>query len=406
MLLHGARGVVHGRQRIDIFRVPAAVFELALDADLVRGAVKYSRDVLVVIRLLDIPPHDLEQLCVRVAQLTHMSGDVTAQVRLAAAALHALEYHAHVGQQLRRQQHKHDRRAETFQQCAKVSVRVPSADHRDRVRDQKRQREEYPSVLAEHTGEQPRKREHHRIKRRAAVRDVHGDAHDRADGGAGQHPALHGRGHYQQQRRPAADRHEAEQLYPPHRYQHAGGGDEQRGAVAQLIRLAPARRGRERLAEKVAAAEGERGLKHELRREGYLVGLCREAAQKSGQRHDQPCNRRHEQTAFIKFQLLKHKAYSVHQHGSGDVAYPPVDAAAQQISQRRPREREHALYARPRGSHKGHTERRARCQHPRAGRHEARQHISAAAQRRAEARVKLASRYPSGKQFSSLSCHM
>ena len=35
------------------------------------------------------------------------------------------------------------------------------------------------------------------------------------------------------ERRPAANRHEAEQLYPPHRYQHAGGGDERRGAVAR-----------------------------------------------------------------------------------------------------------------------------------------------------------------------------
>ena len=261
-------------------------------------------------------------------------------------------------------------------------------------------------MLAEHAGEQPRKREHHRIKRCTAVRNVHGDAHNSADGSAGQHPALHGRGHHQQQRRPAADRHEAEQLYPPHRYQHAGGSDEQCGAVAQFIRLAPARRGRKCLAEKVAAAESERCLKHELRREGYLVGLCGETAQKSGQRHDQPRDRGHAPAAFITLQLLKHEALGVHQHGGSDVAYPPVDAAAQQIAQRHPRKREYALDARSRSGHEGHPERRARCQHPRAGRHEACQHISAAVQRRAEARVKLASRYPSGKQFSSLSCHM
>ena len=141
MLLHGARGIVHGRQRIDVIRVPAAVFELAFDADLIRSAVKYPRDVLVVIRLLDIPPHDFEQLRVRVAQLAHMPGDIAAQIRLAAAALHALEYHARVGKQLCRQQHEHHRRAEALQQRAEISVRIPRADHRDRVRNQKRQRE-------------------------------------------------------------------------------------------------------------------------------------------------------------------------------------------------------------------------------------------------------------------------
>ena len=152
MLHHGLGGVVHGGQGVHIFRVPAAVLVLALDADLIRRPVIDAGDVFVVVRLLNVPPHRVEQGGVGLAEVFHPSGHKAAQAGLPLAPLHGLEHQPDAHQQGSGQQHEDHRRAEGFKQGADVDLRIPGADHRQRPGEDEAQHEQHPPVLAEHPG--------------------------------------------------------------------------------------------------------------------------------------------------------------------------------------------------------------------------------------------------------------
>jgi hypothetical protein len=95
VLQHGLSGIVHGVESIHIFRVPAAVLEAALNADLIRRPVKYAGNVFIVVGFGHILAHGFKKLPVGLAQILHPPCGKTAQVRFPAAPLHALKYHPH-----------------------------------------------------------------------------------------------------------------------------------------------------------------------------------------------------------------------------------------------------------------------------------------------------------------------
>ena len=68
MVDHGAGGIVQSAQGVHILRVPAAVFEAAGDADLVRRPVEDAGDVLVVDGRVHIPAHRLKKFAVGLAE--------------------------------------------------------------------------------------------------------------------------------------------------------------------------------------------------------------------------------------------------------------------------------------------------------------------------------------------------
>ena len=152
MIHHGPGGIVHGIQGVHIFRVPAAVLVPALDADLVRCPVVDAGNVFVVIRLLNVPPHRVEQGGIGLAEVFHPPRHEAAQAGLPLAPLHGLQHQPDAHQQGSGQQHEDHRCAEGFKQGADVDLRVPGADHRQRPGEDKAQHEQHPPMLAEHPG--------------------------------------------------------------------------------------------------------------------------------------------------------------------------------------------------------------------------------------------------------------
>ena len=95
---------------------------------------------------------------------------------------------------------------------------------------------------------------------------------------------------------------------------------------------------------------------------------------------------------------MEHEGHRIHQHRRGYIPYPPLQSAAEEISERRARERKHPAYPWAGACDHRHAEGRAVPKHTRAGHHSAEEHIYPAARRDKKAHVRSAARSLQGRK--------
>ena len=231
----------------------------------------------------------------------------------------------------------------------------------------------------ENAGEQPAKGIGHGVKGYAGPGDVHRHPQKRPHGGAGEHAALHGRRHHQQQRQKAAHGDRIHKDEPGQGHQQAGGQDHQGYAVLQLLCLGGPESAGQSLPKKIAAPKGQGGLQKQLRPEGAGRALVGKAPQPPGHDHDRSSRRGQEKPLFDKLLVLEHIAHRVDEHAGRNIAQAPVQAPRDKIAQGRPQQRRHPRAAGSGGGHQGHAEGAAGLQHPGTGHGKAQEKIQAPA---------------------------
>ena len=233
---------------------------------------------------------------------------------------------------------------------------------------------------AEDPREQPAEGIGHGVEGRAGAGDVHCEPQHRPHRGAGEHPALHGRGHHQQQGQQPPQGQGVQQRQPRQGHQQAGREHHQRHAVPQLLRLGAARAAGEGLPKEIGPAEGQRRLQQQLGPEGQpparAVG---EAAKIAGQGHHPRRHRAHEQRPPIDRQVPGDVGHGVDQHRGRDIADALLQPGIHQVAQGRAHQRRGPGGPRPGRGHQRHAEGRRPLLHPGHGHGDAQQQIDPAA---------------------------